>query len=65
MTKSPAVTTIAQLDARLHEQAQDVAALRFALDVQGNRFARMFTEPPPAPARRQLPAVALRIRIAR
>jgi hypothetical protein len=35
------MTTLQQLDARLHEQVLEVAALRLALDIQGTRMARM------------------------
>jgi len=33
-------TTIAQLDARLHEHVREVAALRLSLDIQSNRIAQ-------------------------
>jgi hypothetical protein len=44
MTKSLPMTTLQQLDARLHEQVLEVAALRLALDIQRLRVAHM----PPA-----------------
>jgi hypothetical protein len=47
------ITTVAQLNARLHEQVLDVAALRFVLDVQGNRIAHTLSELFPRPHRRQ------------
>ena len=36
------MTTLEQLDARLHEQILDVAHLRGALDVQMNRISQMY-----------------------
>jgi hypothetical protein len=44
MTKSLPMTTLQQLDTRLHEQVLEVAALRLALDIQRMRIAHM----PPA-----------------
>ena len=41
MTSSP-MTTLRQLDTRLHEQILDVAHLRGALDVQMNRISQMY-----------------------
>lgn len=42
--KSRAITTVAQLDARLHEQILEVATLRLALDIQGARIAHLDPE---------------------
>jgi len=44
MTKSPSITTLAELDARLREQSLDMANLRTALDVQFKRIAQMQAE---------------------
>ena len=35
------MTTVAELDARLHEQVLEVASLKLALDIQGTRIAHM------------------------
>jgi hypothetical protein len=35
----PAMTTVAQISARLHQQVFEVATLRLALDMQRNRIA--------------------------
>ncbi len=39
MTSRPPTTTVAQLNARLHQQVHEVATLRLALDMQRNRIA--------------------------
>jgi hypothetical protein len=44
MAKSPSMTTLEQLDARLREQSLDMANLRAALDVQFKRIAQMQAE---------------------
>jgi len=57
MTK-PLRTTTEQLDARLREQALEVAALVLALDIQSRRIAHAqanLDAPTPAGDRRQLP----------
>jgi hypothetical protein len=56
MTKSRAMTTLEQLDVRLHEHVRDVVNLRTALDIQMNRISHIYAEPgvqPHARLRRQ------------
>jgi hypothetical protein len=56
MTMSLAMTTLEQLDVRLHEHARVVLNLRTALDIQMNRISHMYAEPgvqPHARHRRQ------------
>ena len=44
MMKSPPVTPLQRLDARLHEQVRDVINLQTALDIQTSRISRMYSE---------------------
>lgn len=54
MTSLP-TTTVARLDARLHEQMRVVATLRLAVDMQAMRTARVQPELFPGSHRRQSP----------
>jgi hypothetical protein len=49
------MTTVAQLDTRLHEHVLEVATLRLALDIQSNRIAQR-------PVKRRMPRNASRRR---
>ena len=63
MVQSLRRTTVAQLDARLHEQVLEVATLRLALDIQRHRIAQTLLPDLAWPDHRQrLPAIRLHTR---
>jgi len=58
MLKSPPMTPLEQLDARLHEQTLDITHLRAALDVQMNRIFQMYDDDRHDAGARTLPVPA-------
>jgi hypothetical protein len=58
------MTTLQQLDARLHEQVLEVAALRLALDIQRTRMAHLSPAPDlwPHAGKRRVPRLATPLR---
>jgi hypothetical protein len=60
MKSLPAITTVAQLNARLHQHVHEVATLRLALDIQRNRIALTLPDLVWPDHRQALPAMRLR-----
>jgi hypothetical protein len=60
MKSLPAITTVAQLNARLHQQVLEVATLHLALDIQRNRIALTLPDLVWPDHRQALPAMRLR-----
>jgi len=60
MKSLPAITTVARLNARLHQQVLEVATLHLALDMQRNRIAPTLPDLVRPDHRHALPAIRLR-----
>jgi hypothetical protein len=60
MKSIPAITTVARLNARLHQQVLEVATLHLALDIQRNRIALTLPDLVWPDHRHALPAIRLR-----
>jgi hypothetical protein len=59
MNSLPATTTVAQLNARLHQQVLEVATLRLALDIQSHRIAHTLPDLVWPDQRKTLPGIDL------